>query len=409
MNGVAIQRLVEFLGLRRSIVGMLLLAVFVGLGERLGERFLPIYLLALGGGDLAIGLLGGLNNLQNAIYSLYGGWLSDRLGYRRALLISNLVTIAGYLIVIASPSWHSVIVGSVLFLAWSAISMPATIGLVTAVLPAKQRTMGVSMHSLVRRVPMALGPAIGGILIDSLGVKDGVRIAFGIAIGLAIAALLVQWTLIAPPAERESSLEDRRHPLRVLASVQPALRGLLVSDILIRFCEQIPYAFVVIWCMKSIAKPVSASEFGMLTAIEMATALLVYIPVAYLADRAGKRPFVLTTFVFFTAFPLTLLFCHSFVPLVLAFVIRGLKEFGDAARKALIVDLAPPDRKELVFGVYYFIRDTVVSLAALAGAWLWWIGPEVNLIAATAFGVVGTVGYALLGGETRDAARLRER
>ena len=36
--------------------------------------------------------------------------------------------------------------------------------------------------------------------------------------------------------------------------------------------------------MKTIASPVTAVEFGVLTTIEMATAVLCYIPVAYYAD-----------------------------------------------------------------------------------------------------------------------------
>jgi len=44
-----------FLGLRRSTVGMLGMVILVGMGERMAERFLPIYLMALGGGVLSIG------------------------------------------------------------------------------------------------------------------------------------------------------------------------------------------------------------------------------------------------------------------------------------------------------------------------------------------------------------------
>jgi hypothetical protein len=40
--------------------------------------------------------------------------------------------------------------------------------------------------------------------------------------------------------------------------MNPAMKGLLVMDILVRFCEQIPYAFVVIWSMKVITAPVKA-------------------------------------------------------------------------------------------------------------------------------------------------------
>lgn len=179
--------------------------------------------------------------------------------------------------------------------------------------------------------------------------------------------------------------------------MNPAMKRLLVTDILIRFCEQIPYAFVVVWCMKAISQPISALQFGFLTTVEMVSAILVYIPVAYLADKSTKKPFILMTFVFFTLFPLMLLFSHSFEWLVMAFILRGLKEFGEPTRKALIMDLAPDNCKAGMFGLYYLIRDIFVSVAALGGAFLWQISPQLNLITAFVFGVIGTIGFAFFG------------
>jgi len=169
----------------------------------------------------------------------------------------------------------------------------------------------------------------------------------------------------------------------------------------VRFCEQIPYAFVVVWCMKTIAEPVSAVQFGLLTTIEMATAVLVYIPVAYMADRSTKKPFVTVTFVFFTFFPLMLMYSRSFEWLVLAFILRGLKEFGEPTRKALIMELAPDNCKAGMFGLYYLIRDAFVSMAALGGAFLWQISPETNFVVAFVFGVIGTLGFAVFGREVQ--------
>ena len=151
--------------------------------------------------------------------------------------------------------------------------------------------------------------------------------------------------------------------------------------------------------MKIIKAPVTAFQFGMLTSIEMATAMLVYIPVAYFADRSTKKPFVVTTFIFFTLFPLVLLFSRSFEILVLAFVLRGLKEFGEPTRKALIMDLAPEERKAAMFGLYYLMRDVVVSVAAFGGAFLWLIAPQINFLAAFACGVLGTILFAIRGGD----------
>lgn len=389
-------RIVEYLGLQRSVVGVLAMAILVGMGEHMAERFLPIYIMALGGGAIAIGLLNGLDNLLSALYSFPGGYLSDRLGEKRALLIFNLLAIIGYVIVILFPTWQAVIVGAFFFLSWSALSLPATMGIVSKALPKNKRTMGVSMHSIVRRVPMALGPIVGGACIGIWGEILGVRIAFGFAVLISVvAAVLQQWLI----EDRKPGAGDiaEGSPLRMWGQMSPQLRNLLVADILVRFCEQIPYAFVVVWSMKVIASPVSALQFGILTTVEMATAMLIYIPVAHFADRSHKKPFVVATFLFFTAFPLVLLLSQTFWLLVIAFVVRGLKEFGEPTRKALIMDLAPEGRKAGMFGLYYLVRDVIVSVAAFGGAFLWNVSPRVNFLVAAGFGLIGTIWFALRG------------
>jgi MFS family permease len=346
-----------------------------------------------------------MDNLLGALYAFPGGYLSDRLGTKRALLLFNLLSMAGFLLVILIPAWPAVIGGAALFLSWSAISLPATMGLVARTLPAHQRTMGVSMHSLVRRVPMALGPMLGGLFIGWWGVEQGIRLAFVAALAMAIVAAVFQQLLIEDDSARQDPAQPaaQRNPFRLWKAMSGDLRSLLVADILVRFCEQIPYAFVVIWAVGAAqdgsgqSGPVSALQFGVLRSIEMATAALIYLPVALLVDRSHKKPYVLLTFVFFTLFPLVLLFSKSFGMLVVAFVLRGLKEFGEPTRKALILELSPEGRKAGMFGLYYLVRDLIVAMAAFGGSILWAIRPEANLLSAFAFGVAGTLWFAWRG------------
>jgi len=392
------RRLVDFLGLRRNIAALLIMVVLVGMGEKMAERFLPIYLLALGGTTLSVGLLNGMDNLLSALYSFPGGYLSDRLGHKRALLLFNLVAMLGYVIVIAFPVWQAVIIGAVFFLSWTAISLPATMSLIASALPTNKRTMGVSLHSLVRRIPMALGPVVGGVLISAFGEREGVRLAFVAAFVLGFVALVLQQILV------EDKKDPHTAPVGLLAMrkhMPPGLRNLLVSDILVRFCEQIPYAFVVIWCIKNVG--ITPVEFGLLTTVEMVTAMLVYIPVAYLADKSAKKPLVLVTFLNFTLFPIVLFFSRSLPLLIVAFIVRGLKEFGEPTRKALIMDLAPEGQKAGMFGFYYLIRDIIVSAAAFGGAFLWNISPATNLFAAAGFGLIGALYFALMGRDLSGA------
>jgi len=396
------RRLAEKLGLRRSMFGLLSMVVLVGMGEHMAERFLPLYLQKLAAGTtgiFAIGTLAFLDDFLSALYSFPGGYLTERLGHKRALLVFNLISMAGYLIVIFIRQWWAVLVGAALFISWSAISLPAIMELIAGAVPKSKRAMGVSLHSLVRRVPKMFGPVVGGTFIVIWGVADGVRYAFVAALALAGLSIVLQQILIE---DGGATGKAEGNPLRLWSVMSRELRDLLVSDILIRFCERIPDAFVVVWCTRQVLKPVTEFQFGWLSAIEQMTAVLCYLPVAHFADRLGKKPFVLATFVFFTLFPVTLLFCQSLTLLVPAFVLRGLKEFGEPTRKALIMDLAPEDRKAAMFGLYYLVRDVIVSLAAFGGAVLWSVDPRVSLWTAFGFGVLGTIWFAWRGRDLRQ-------
>ncbi len=386
-------KLSEFLALQKNTAVLLLMVILVGTGERIAERYLPLYLLVLGGGIVSVGIFSGANNFVNALYSFFGGYISDRVGHKRALVLFNAMTIVGYCIVIIFPYWQAVILGSFFFLSWSAISMPATLDLVARSVPNNKRAMGVSINSLTRRVPMIVGPLLGGALVERFGEADGIRYSFVIAIILALISLVLQQKLIAESEQQSSNAQP--NPFVLWNEMSGSLKNLLLSDILIRFCEQIPYVFVIVWCVKVIG--ISAFQFGVLTTIEMMTALLMYIPVAHFADKTTKKPFITATFGFFTIFPFVLMFSQTFTLLVFAFIIRGLKEFGEPTRKALILELCPDDKKAGMFGFYYLLRDSIVALAAFAGAWLWNIAPSINLLAAFTFGVLGTVWFIVKG------------
>ena len=385
----------EFLALRRNTSLLLIALLLAGTGERLWLGFAPKYLETLGASVLIIGLFDALQTLLGAVYAYPGGWLADHWGERRSLMLFNALSIGGYLLVVLWPHWLALLLGSFLFLAWSAFSLPATFSLVASSLSANRHTMGIGVQSMIRRVPMMIGPLIGGTLVTRLGWIEGVRWALLACIALGLLTMVFQWFMVeGEPNCRGSVVADSALPLgffSVVKSFSPALRELLVSDILIRFCERIPYAFVILWAMNH--GGVSARQYGVLVSIEMLTAMACYVPVARLADKHDRRPFVLATFVFFALFPCTLLWAHNFAWLSLAFAVRGLKEFGEPARKALIIGEAAPAIRARSYGAYYLIRDCVVTSGSLIGAALWTLGPRINFSAAGAFGALGTIWF----------------
>src|SRR5437868_4350348 len=354
-------------------------------------RFVPKYLQALGATVLVIGLYDAIKTLLGAIYAYPGGVIVDLWGHRRAFLVFNIVSIIGYALVLLIPHWAAVIAGMFLFLSWSCFSLPATFSLVAAALEANRHAMGIGVQMVIRRLPIMIAPFFGGILIDRFGVIGGVRIALIVSIVFSAAAIFVQRQIEKQPKTNPetSPVMDRRYSfLQTVRDFNAPMRRLLLSDILVRFCERIPYAWVVIFAMDYIG--VSAKEVGILIAVEMLTAALCIIPASYLADRYGREPFVIATFVMFTLFPACLIVSRSFGMLLVAFAIRGLKEFGDTSRKALIIGYCDPARCGQMIGAYYLVRDLIVSFGAIVGAYLWKQTAEFNFLCATAFGIAGT-------------------
>ena len=383
----------EFLALKRNTALLLVALVMAGTGERLWLGFAPKYLQTLGASILIIGLFDALQTLLGAIYAYPGGWLTDRWGQRRSLMLFSALSLAGYTLVLVWHHWLALLLGTFLFLAWSALSLPTTFSVVATSLKARQHTMGIGIQSMVRRVPMTLGPLGGGWLITRFGWAQGVQFALLLCLLMSLVTMAFQWFMLEPgkgvvPATNETGVVNF---VAVTRSFTPALRELLVSDILIRFCERIPYAFIILWAMNHAG--LDAQQFGVLVACEMVTAMVCYIPVAHLADKYGRRPFVLVTFFFFTLFPLTLVWANSFGWLALAFVVRGLKEFGEPARKALIIGEAVPALRARTYGAYYLIRDCGVTTGSFLGAWLWSISPRVNFLGAAVCGALGTAWF----------------
>jgi MFS family permease len=389
-----LSKLANFFGLKRNLV-ILLIAIFViGAGEELWMRFVPKYLQAVGATVFVIGLYDALRTLLGAIYAYPGGVLADRWGHRHAFIIFNVVSIIGYALVLLIPNWGAVIVGMFLFLSWTCFSLPATFSLVGAALEAHRHSMGIGVQSVIKRLPIMIAPIFGGMLIDRFGIIGGVRI------GLVVSK--EQTEPVQAELPLDTSQTERWNFWRSLREFNLPMRRLLLSDILIRFCERLPYAWVVIFAMDYIG--VSAQQVGVLTAIEMLAATLCIIPASHYADRYRREPFVIVTFIMFTLFPISLLMSRSFSALVIAFTIRGLKEFGDTSRKALIIGYSNPAKRGQMVGTYYLVRDLIVSVGAILGAYLWKLGPALNFLGAAAIGAAGTIFYIRTTRRSRQSA-----
>jgi MFS family permease len=376
-------------------IGILAGAVFLmTMGEELWKRFTPKYLESLGAPLLAIGGYGSVRDLLDGLAQYPGGWLADRYGRRTGLLIFIALAIAGYALMAAASFWGVAFAGLVLVLAWSSMASPTLFAVIGDALPPEHRTLGFSIQSIVRRVPMVVAPFLGGLLIVKHGASDGVRLGLLAGIGLSLVTLVLISGLRVPPLPTTTPTSITG----VWRSLPDSLRRLLLSDILVRACEALADVFLVLYALDVIG--IGAPEYGVLIGIQMITAIVGYLPGARIARRTGRKPLVVATFVAFALFPLAVVSAHSFAGLVPAFVIGGLREIGEPARKALIVDSARPDLRARTVGLYYLVRSLSIAPAATVGGLLWQTTPALPFLLAGAIGLLGALVFAAFGDKT---------
>src|SRR5262249_26446479 len=128
-------RLRNALGLERNVTVMSAAVFLVGAGEELWTRFIPKYLQALGAGPATVGLFGTFDDFLDAVYQYPGGYLSDRIGSRRALVLFGSIAAIGYGIYSLSRNWPAVFVGLVFVSAWSSMGSPAIFAMIAESLP----------------------------------------------------------------------------------------------------------------------------------------------------------------------------------------------------------------------------------------------------------------------------------
>ncbi len=386
------------LGLERN-VAVLAASVFgIAVGEELWLVFLPNYLAALGASGAVIGAFASIRDLLDGLYQYPGGWLTDRFGRKRTLMLFTAIAIAGYATYAVAGHWGVALAGVFLVMAWKSGAFPATFAVIGDALPSGKRSIAFAVQSILVRIPRIIGAPIGGALIVALGVRAGMRVALGVAVVLATCVLLAQARGFRKDDPRVGP-GDGSSFLDIWRGMAPSLKRLLLADCLVRIGEGIAASFIVLFVTGPLG--FSAARFGVLYAIQQALSVALYLPMGKLADLSGRRPLVAATFACFAAFPLAVRMSTTFPALVAAFLIGGMKEMGEPARKSLIVDLSAPAHRGRSVGVYYTIRNLLVVPAGLLGGVLWQRSPVLPLELAFLVGSTGVIAYLVTSREAR--------
>jgi MFS family permease len=404
----------SWLGLNASTGALLAAILLVGMGSELWSPLMPEYLSSLAAPVLLIALYGSVKDFFDAVNFYVGGVLAARFNTRRALLFFNALPLVGLALLLAWTNKYAIFVALPFVGVWNSIAGPATLRVVGDTLAEHRRPMAFSLQSIQKRLSSMLAYFASGGLVLWLGKVQGVRAALALSIVLVAISLLIQYHYMRTAVSDRTRVHHQ--PLALLRRLDPQLRRLLVSEICVRWCDSMPRELIILYCVpllipllrsSGVQTPADGSAaavafyVGVLLVIMNVTSLLLYFPVGHWASKRGaeRKPFIGLTFVFFALFPLALVTLGGALGVwgfILAFVVSGLREFGEPARKAMITELVPADCRTQAIGIYWSARAAGTAPASLAGGLIWWLaGPQAMLWTASALGALGAALFYL--------------
>ncbi|MHB9097767.1 MAG: MFS transporter [Syntrophales bacterium] len=395
-----------WLGINSATAGVLVVVGGLGFAEEIWRNFLAIHLkdTVTGVNEASrvleaakyMGLFAFCANLFEGFGYIIGGRVAHRLGARSALIVSAVPMLLGFILLLLIRHPLAIVFSALLISNWEPLSVPATFAVVGCEVPKNRRTIAFAVQSISKRLPKILGPLVGGV-----AMAVGFWLNLSMAFGFVVAACLIQFFLLARmrPTSDAVSIPIRQ----VLARIPPDLRRLLSAEIFLRWGDWFVRDFAVLYVVGVLGR--SNQEAGALLALTSFTALLTYIPVGKMVDRAASpKPFITLTFFLFALFPINLVVLPRLLPsfgvplavaLGLVFVLNGLREIGEPARKSLIVTEFPADIRARGVGLYWGLRSLAFCPAPLLSYFLWSsLGPEATFLIGGALGMLGTAWFA---------------
>jgi hypothetical protein len=409
------ETLAEWLGLNRATLAVLAVIGCLGLSEEIWSNFLSLHLkdqasAATPGGAVLeaakyMGIVASAKNLLEGFGYIIGGTVAHRMGPRVALAVSAAPMAVGFAVMLATHQPWAIVFGALLMTNWEPLSVPATFEVVGSEVPRNRRTIAFAMQSIQKRLPKVIGPIVGGLALGAVGYWLNLTLA----LGLVILAVILQLSLMN---RMRPTREPVAMPFRTILRDMPRdLRRLLSAEIFIRWGDWFAREFAPLYVASVLlgsgwGQSGIKATTGVLVAVMNLTALATYIPIAKMVDRApSPKPFIGTTFLLFSLFPITLVLfprvCNQLglpvmVGLVLVYIINGLRELGEPARKALISTGFPPEVRARAVGLYWGLRSFAFCPAPLVAAYLWnRIGPDKTFLIGGGIGLVGTMWFVI--------------
>lgn len=370
------------------------------LGMSILRPILPLYLTSLGVSPEILGLVFAVAMVGMVFGETSWGWVADKVGLK--IPLSTGTFICG-LVVFSFALTQNITTIFFIFFLWgtvrSAIFGPGR-GYIGANAPPLKKATYMAIVAVIMSASRSLGALPGGFVADTWGYNWVFFISGGVALlgGIVVVTGLKKTRPVPPepPAFSPSSTDELPSPepsysyRRFTPQCLVAVFNYLGLGITMTFLPLLATQVV----------GVTATEVGILFTIGGVSTMALGIPLGILADRKGKKTFMILGLLVSAAAMAGIAFTESFTWLIMLIIFRGLGTamFSPAAL-GLLSDSVPRHQQSTAMGIYGGVCENVGLIAgsALAGfVWSAW-GPQATfLIGAMAASLGAVICFALV-------------
>jgi len=286
-------RMQQFAALRHRGFRLLWIATVVSSTARWADVVVLGWLtLVLTDSALMVGIVAGCK-MAGYVTAPFMGVVADRMDRRGLLIIAslvNLVVSAVMLLLFVSGSlalWHVIALALVSSLTW-ALDNPARQAIVPDLVDGEDVANAVALNAVAVEITVVVGPALGGILIPTLGMGGAYALIAGIYLVDVVVLLLMKGVKQASPHVHESPARSLIGGLSYVRGNQIVLMLLIIAFLLNLFAAPYRYAFLPLFSRYVL--DAGPTGYGMLTATAGFGALVAGLWVVSLGNfkRKGK-------------------------------------------------------------------------------------------------------------------------
>ena len=376
--------------LPRAIWALGCVSLLMDISSEMIHALLPVFLVVtLGAGTEMVGLIEGVGEGTASIVKVFSGWLSDRLGRRKALAVAGYAMGALSKPVFAlAPAAGWVLGARVFDRIGKGVRGAPRDALVGDLAPPGMSGAAFGLRQSLDTVGAFAGPLLAIVLMAASG--DDIRLVFWLALPFGLAAVLLLAVAVRDPPRR-ANRRPARLPLRRSEFVQlgPRFRAVVIAGAVLtlaRFGE----AFLVLRA-RSLGLPLALTP-AVLVVMNVVYGLAAY-PAGRLADRLDRRGVLAAGFGVLVLADLCLGFAPGLVVGMAGIALFGLHMgLTQGVLSALVSDAAPETARGTAFGIFHLAGGVALLAASLLAGVAWSLaGPAATFLASAGFAVIGLI------------------